>query len=423
MTRKKLIISIYCITPIIAFLIGSRIQSENQASNATEQSKSENKRTSVSSSRNYNISKSDASEAKLEALAELANDLNSSNIETIGKAVFEETDPLMRRKMFNLLLDKMTSDNALEIREQVIKLDEKGTEFRDFHFIWGSMAGAEAVIHGASTEETDIQITMEGWVNSSPNEAIEWYKGLDELKINGLYTGWVKKSLVDGLASTNIPQAVDFIKNLSDKGDRKANELIHDVALKLTRTMPLNEVADWATNLPNDGMKKTSTKAIGSAFGYSDPVTASRWASTLDPSVSSEGIYSVGEAWARRDPAASSEWLSSLPESQATNKGIEKALQHWAEHDPKSASDHLVSMPESDHKDRAINGFVSRVAKEDPQAAILWADTIKNESVRNEAFVKAGRAYLRNDSAAANEWLDASGLPNGVKDKINSPKK
>ena len=80
-------------------------------------------------------------------------------------------------------------------------------------------------------------------------------------------------------------------------------------------------------------------------------------------------------------------------------------------------------MPESDHKDRAINGFVSRVAKEDPQAAILWADTIKNESVRNEAFVQAGRAYLRNDSAAANEWLDASGLPNGVKDKINSSKK
>ena len=94
MTRKKLIISIYCITPIIAFLIGSRIQSENQASNATEQSKSEKQRTSVLSSGNYNISKSDASEAKLEALAELANDLNSSNIETIGKAVFEETDPL-----------------------------------------------------------------------------------------------------------------------------------------------------------------------------------------------------------------------------------------------------------------------------------------------------------------------------------------
>ena len=80
-------------------------------------------------------------------------------------------------------------------------------------------------------------------------------------------------------------------------------------------------------------------------------------------------------------------------------------------------------MPESNHKDRAINGFVSRVAKEDPQAAILWADTIQNESVRNEAFIKAGRAYLRNDRVAANEWLNASGLPNGIKDKINSPKK
>ena len=423
MTQKKIIISIYCISPIIAFLIGSKIHSENEASNTTATSKAGKLQTNIVASGDDNTPKPKTFEAELEALAELANDLDSSNIETIGKAVSEETDPLMRRKMFNLLLDKMTADNALEIREQVIKLDEKGTEFRDFHYIWGSMAGADAVIHGASTKETDIQITMEGWVSSSPDEAIEWYKGLDELKINGLYTGWVKKSLVDGLASTNIPQAVDFIKNLSDKGDRKANELIHDVALKLTRTMPLNEVADWATNLPNDGMRKTSTKAIGSTFGYSDPVPASKWASTLDSTLSSEAIYSVGEAWARRDPAASSEWLSSLPESQATNKGIEKALQHWAAHDPKRASDHLISMPESNHKDRAINGFVSRVAKEDPQAAILWADTIQNESVRNEAFIKAGRAYLRNDRVAANEWLNASGLPNGIKDKINSPKK
>ena len=62
------------------------------------------------------------------------------------------------------------------------------------------MAGAEAVIHGAASEETDIHMTMEGWVNSDPDSAIEWYNGLDELKIEGIYRDYVKKCVVEGLA-------------------------------------------------------------------------------------------------------------------------------------------------------------------------------------------------------------------------------
>ena len=111
MTQKKIIISIYCISPIIAFLIGSKIHSENEASNTTATSKAGKLQTNIVASGGDNTSKTKTSEAELEALAELANDLDSSNIETIGKAVSEETDPLMRRKMFNLLLDKMTVDN------------------------------------------------------------------------------------------------------------------------------------------------------------------------------------------------------------------------------------------------------------------------------------------------------------------------
>ena len=60
------------------------------------------------------------------------------------------------------------------------------------------MAGAEAVIHGAASEETDIHMTMEGWVNSDPDSAIEWYNGLDELKIEGIYRVTSKSVLSKG---------------------------------------------------------------------------------------------------------------------------------------------------------------------------------------------------------------------------------
>ena len=71
----------------------------------------------------------------------------------------------------------------------------------------------------------------------------------------------------------------------------------------------------------------------------------------------------------------------------------------------------------------AIKGFVSRVVHEDPEAAILWADSINDQSVKNDAMVRAGSIYLRKDFTNANTWLENSGLPDGVKAKINSPKK
>ena len=80
-------------------------------------------------------------------------------------------------------------------------------------------------------------------------------------------------------------------------------------------------------------------------------------------------------------------------------------------------------MDDSGQKDMAIKGFVSRVVHEDPEAAILWADSINNESVKNDAMVIAGSVYIRKDYSNANAWLEQSGLPNGVKEKINSPKK
>ena len=71
----------------------------------------------------------------------------------------------------------------------------------------------------------------------------------------------------------------------------------------------------------------------------------------------------------------------------------------------------------------AIKGFVSRVVHEDPEAAILWADSINNESVKNDAMIKAGSVYIRRDYSNANQWLESSGLPDAIKAKINSPSK
>ena len=68
-------------------------------------------------------------------------------------------------------------------------------------------------------------------------------------------------------------------------------------------------------------------------------------------------------------------------------------------------------MPDSMQKDRAIKGFASRVAYEDPQSALVWANTIQDEKIRDGALRDAGRAYYKRDKTGALQWLETSGLP------------
>lgn len=430
MPRKPLQTFVWILLPVITFFLGLSLRPdhnpETEKDNTKVQTQGQTSRglvnrqsiKSKSSGDNNNSAESISSDPKLNSSALSGTKLNSTSIKGIGQSLREELNPLKRRQIFNELLQGMTLDNAREIREQIKSLDQNSSEFRDFHFVWGSMAGAEAVINGTKTSERDLHVTMTGWASTDPDQAIAWFNDLDKLDDKRLSKDHLKRSIVEGLANTDPDRAIDFISTLKKSGDKEAHRMIHDVARKATRSMNLEEAGAWAASLPDEGMRQSSIHSILPRFAYSDPESASKWAASLDSDISSTAIHKVGEAWAHRDPPASAEWLSSLPESQGTNTGLETALHHWAGRDPKAASEHLVSMPDSVGKDRAIRGFVTKVAHEDPQSALIWADSIQDESTRNGALIKAGQTFFRRDKVAATEWLQSSGLPASMQSEI-----
>ena len=435
MTRKLLQLFVWVLLPVITFFIGLSLRPSEETAAGKDNSKTRsqvpdqttrglaNRKSVKSNSSGNNQSSANTTNPASNSATLSGIELTSASIKRIGKSLREELNPLKRRQIFNEFLQGMTLDNALEIREQIRGLDQNSSEFRDFHFVWGSMEGAEAVIHGTKTSERDLHVTMTGWASTSPDQAIAWFNDLDKLDNKRLSKDHLKRSIVEGLANTDPDRAIDFINTLKISGDKEAHRMVHDVARKATRGMNLEEAGQWAANLPDEGMRQSSIHSIIPRFAYSDPESASKWAAGLSSDISSTAIHKVGEAWAHRDPPASAEWLSSLPESQGASTGLETALHHWAGRDPKAASDHLVSMPDSPRKDRAIRGFVSKVAHEDPQSALIWADSIQDESTRNSAIVNAGQTFFRRDRTAATEWLQSSGLSENVQSKINSRKR
>jgi len=422
MKRKIIHLALYSILPITTFFIGIKLQPNQNSQALNESKKLEADKSSPKSEISHLTNKASQDESKLsKATTDQTNplslepldkpSLDSSEIKSIGQSMVSELNPLKRREIFNSLLEGMTLENAQEIREQIKKLNQYSSEFRDFHFIWGSMAGAEAVINGTKTSERDLDITMTGWVSSKPDEAIAWFDKIDTLNDKRLSKNVLKRSVVDGLSNIDPNRAADFVSILAQSGDKDANKLIKNVGYKVTQIMDLEKAGAWADGLTNKNLRKSAMESIVPKFAYSDPESASKWAESLQSDMASTAINKVGEIWSNKDPAASVKWLESLPESKGTNSGIENALSNWARRDPKSASDHLVGMPDSMQKDRAIKGFASRVAYEDPQSALVWANTIQDEKIREGALRDAGRAYYKRDKTGALQWLETSGLP------------
>jgi len=435
MTRKPLQIFVWILLPVITFFLGLSLRPAQKTASGPDNLKTQsqapsqvtrglfNRKSAQSKSSVNNQDSTNSNNSALNSAAPPGTKLTSASIKRIGQSLREELNPLKRRQIFNEFLQGMTLDNALEIREQIRSLDQNSSEFRDFHFVWGSMAGAEAVIHGTKTSERDLHVTMTGWASTSPDQAIAWFNDLNKLNDKRLSKNDLKRSIVEGLANTDPDRAIDFISSLKESGDKEAHRMVHDVARKATRRMNLEEAGQWAASLPDEEMRQSSIHSIIPRFAYSDPESASKWATDLDSDISSTAIHKVGEAWAHRDPPASAEWLSSLPDSQGASTGLRTALHHWAGRDPKAASDHLVSMPDSPRKDQAIRGFVSKVAHEDPQSALIWADSIQDESTRNSALINAGQTFFRRDRTAATEWLQSSGLSESLQNKISSRKR
>ncbi|MDB4389000.1 hypothetical protein N9Z49_03005, partial [Akkermansiaceae bacterium] len=84
------------------------------------------------------------------------SNLSEGEIHQIGIDLKATKTPLERRELFSQILANLTPENAKLMREQIVHLDSNSSEFRDFHYQWGAIAGEEAVVNGAETPQRDM---------------------------------------------------------------------------------------------------------------------------------------------------------------------------------------------------------------------------------------------------------------------------
>jgi hypothetical protein len=375
---------VWAIVAIAAFAIGSwnsDSESEEQAS-AKEQSV-RNSRTLSSRSRGGSSGAAASrgtgrtrSGGGGDAFDIQPGSLSEGEIRQLGVDLKSATNPLERREIFSRILANLTPENAKLMREQIVHLDTNSSEFRDFHYQWGALAGEEAVLAGAESPERDMATTLSGWASANPDAALAYFNGLEPGEQNGSGLKW---GAISGLARVDPNLAVQFAMDRQQAGDREATRLVDYLAREVIRTGDPANAASWASTLPAGDMQDAAVRR-------------------------------VAEEFAEENPAAALDWANTLPQGNGRNRAMRETFSEWAREDPQTAATRLSALPESPERDSATYGYATRVAWEDPVAGIEWANTIGDGATRARAIMDTGRAFFRRDPEAARRWLPNSGL-------------
>ena len=424
MSKTLKVHSLWLGISILSFVIGysifpSNTQNKNSSKKNGVQSSSLLEESGDKSPRGLTDGKVLAENVLKEDSQSNANQLSDLDIESIGAQLRGSTNPIDRRLAFSKLLEGLTAENALLIRDQIKSFDPNSAEFKEFHYAWGAVGGTDAIMFGVDTVEPDMQPALSGWASSDPQKAIEWFEALDMendssfdplLKDRKMKAEDLKNhllgGLVQGLSNSDPDLAIDYVKEVIDSGNRVGYRLMHAPISAMIQTNSPSEAAQWAAQLDEGEIRNQAMSRTADNYAKKDFEAAKEWAESFGSDNGVERVIDpVTRNWASKDPEAALEWVSTLPEGNAQHSGTSAALHQWAEKDPTAASNYLAEMPESDMRNAAIAGFSNRLVWENPQAAMTWASSISgNDQFRNEVMARVGRSWQRKDPKGAAQW-------------------
>ena len=285
MKKSHLVHLFWALIAIAAFAIGSNKPTSNANGNSTNAGKpsafprglsnQSERLTTNRSGKARSITKN--RETSMAGESKFAN-LSESEIRQIGIDLKATKTPLERRELFSQILANLTSENAKLMREQIVHLDSNSSEFRDFHYQWGAIAGEEAVVNGAETPERDMATTLAGWAASNPDAALTYFNSLEPDAQNGSGMKW---GAVYGLIAADPNLAVRFTMDRQQAGDKEASRLMDLVTREVIKSGNPAEAANWATALPSGEMQDAAIRRVAEDYAEDDAVASLDCANTL----------------------------------------------------------------------------------------------------------------------------------------------
>lgn len=382
---------IWALIAIAAFRVGSVVTSSEQSANSDPDKATSSRLSSRQTADPDSPANSKSSRAKSSRSATSPGEatiLSETDITELGEELRTAKGPIARRLVFAEILKNLTPENARLMREQIAHLPQDSSEFREFHYAWGSMAGQEAVTHGADTPKRDMAASLAGWASADPSAAMAYFNSLSpEAQSNGTHMKW---GAAFGLADADPRLALEFATERMNNGDKEASKMVHIATGAVLRSGDREELTAFLAETPEG-----------------------------EPTI--QAHQHAARELAKTDPAGTVEWAQNLPEGDGRNHALGSSFHIWAGRSPEEAAKAISSVP-ADQRDAATYGYATRVVHDDPAVGVEWAANIQNPDARGRALVDTGRVFFRRAPNAAREWLATANLPEESVQKITGGK-
>jgi RNA polymerase sigma factor (sigma-70 family) len=304
-------------------------------------------------------------------------------------------DPLDRSQRLSELIAALTADNAPRVAEAFERVKQAGIKFADeqrlFLRAWGKVGGAAAVeyavSHGGQGSDEAVA-ALGGWSAAAPHQAKIWLEALpeSEAKETLIY------GLLDGWSTVDFQSAAAYAESRPGGPARDSfRELLLQRAL---RSGGIAAAQSWVDRIPEDDQNRDyKQRAFGDviqAMLYRDPAAAARWISELSGQayVGAEAVTNTALKLAEASPTDALRWVTTLKPADldGVGQGAGAVFQTWAQQDPGAAGGWLRQNTNHPFYDQMTASFVRAVAGVDRAVADEWAQTIRNDRVREETL-------------------------------------
>lgn len=335
---------------------------------------------------------------------------------TALRSAFVESDPMVRARDMNRLIDQIDAGNlpgAIEV-------------FREFATKAETLGVAELFAHWSRIDADGLAEAMNTWPDErARSQGIAWvayqyaFEGgtakavpyYEELVPRlRLVTGY---RLVEGAMNKGDRQGlIEWIGSLEEAAER--SRLTQSIVFKILREREPKDVVAFFDAVPADSPHQYKRQAFlivldklvrhdaAAALAFREARNAEPWAEN--------SMSQLMAAWADVDPTAALAWIELQPAGAEREKALETLVDRWSAHDMKAAIEWTKKQLPSAMVDRLCVQFVSGLTIGDPDQAMELAARVLDPASRQRALRAFARYWFLRAPDQTRAWLERGGL-------------
>nr|MDQ3625375.1 hypothetical protein [Verrucomicrobiota bacterium] len=300
------------------------------------------------------------------------------------RSAFADTNGLRKQKTILELLEKLTPENALAVREIFLDFDRIGEQqpfaWWAFWTRWGEIDGPGVMEYLFRNQDqrgglTPHKHAIQAWSATDLEGAKRWLlkqrdhphfaESLNSLLVEyARYAGAERATaevLTFGLGHEALPQPLAAIAGVAYRRGPGA-------------------LQQWFDTLPDEHKAVGYTRVLWRLKDRELPVAIDWITAHADkPWRNDEYLGDVVRGYAAQDPVAAMNWVTSLPPSPQTGKqaGISTAVAIWADRDARGLTEWLLTKPSQPWFPEAGAALVRKLQRNDTAAAEAFLNSLQ----------------------------------------------